>query len=325
MTAVTSDLGSAADRTAAATRTLLVDRVTVEVVGALQDARVESIVLKGPTFSALLYPHGGRLYGDTDLLVAPHDVERAARVLAGLGFVAPSAGLARSEHGSALEFIRASRRRGRELVDLHWAIDPGHDAAHAWRVLWTETEPMPVGPVIVTALNVSGRALHVALHAAHHGLLGPEPDERGGQTGEDLRRALALLGEDVWRDAVDLARAIGSEDALALGLRMTTDGAALADRMGLTTVEPDLWRFAGAGTVPRGAKRLDRVRAATGLGAKAGVLARGAIPSPAHARLKARSRLGRRWLVVAYGEYWWVAVTRLVGGARYVRRRNPPR
>jgi hypothetical protein len=311
------------DPVAGAARTLLVDRVTVEVIRALEAARVSPVLLKGPTFSALLYPEGGRSYGDTDLLVAPEAVEVAADVLGGLGFVETGAGRAADEHGPAREFARVAAGGGRHLVDLHWAIDAGVDAANAWKVLSSETERFVLGPIETTSLSSPARAMHVALHAAQHGLLGPQPDNAGGQTGEDLRRAVALLPDDVWRRAASIATACGSADAFAFGLRMTAEGAALSQRLGLPSAPPDLWRFAG-GTVPRGAQRVDRVRAASTLREKLRVIRGGVFPTPAHVRLKARSAIGRRTVMGAYAEYWWTAARGLRRGIQYVRGRRTP-
>src|SRR4051794_33948695 len=56
----------------AALWTLRVDTVTAEVSSALDTAGIPNLVLKGASFNAWLHPTGpGRVYGDSDLLVAP--------------------------------------------------------------------------------------------------------------------------------------------------------------------------------------------------------------------------------------------------------------
>lgn len=307
------------ERLDAATRTVLVDQITVEVVRALDAASVASILLKGPTFAALLYPTGGRSYGDTDLLVAPDDLSAAGKVLTELGFTNTSDGLHSTEHAFAREFVRVRDER-RDIVDLHWGLDPGGDPREAWRLLSRETEAMPLGPITVMSLNTAGRALHVALHAAQHGLMGPQPADSGGQTGEDLRRALAVIPEPLWAKAAALATAIGSVDAFGFGLRMTPAGSALATRLNLATDRPAAWRFGGSGQVPRGAARLARFHDAPTRRAKVGVLARGAFPSRAHVRHSARTRLGQRFVVFGYLEYWRIAASGLAHAARFNRR-----
>ena len=60
------------------------------------------------------------------------------------------------------------------------------------------TERQRVGGIKVEVLRPAARALHVALHAAQHG-------SRASKPTEDLRRALALLDDDLWHEAAVLA------------------------------------------------------------------------------------------------------------------------
>src|SRR5947209_14507654 len=69
------------------------DRVTLELFDAFEAARVQALLLKGPSIAHWLYENpNDRTYGDTDLLVAPEHELEAEAVLAALGF-APDPGV----------------------------------------------------------------------------------------------------------------------------------------------------------------------------------------------------------------------------------------
>src|SRR5436309_12240895 len=71
----------------AAAATLAVDGVTAEAVGALDEAGIPSLLLKGPAVAAWLYPPAEvRRYTDVDLLVPAGCLAAAEEVLAGRGF-----------------------------------------------------------------------------------------------------------------------------------------------------------------------------------------------------------------------------------------------
>src|SRR5687768_11791121 len=102
----------------AAARVLAIDRVTASIVEALRARGIESMILKGPALARALYDEGElRVYGDTDLLVAPADREEAERVLRDEGFEGPprTAYAARVEP-HALHYVR---RDDGANIDLH--------------------------------------------------------------------------------------------------------------------------------------------------------------------------------------------------------------
>jgi hypothetical protein len=84
---------------------LYVDRVTGEVVAALNDAGIAAILLKGPSIARWLYPAGGRMYRDTDLLVPPSQFLDAASVLRSLGFTEQLEDFHPSERTQAVEYL----------------------------------------------------------------------------------------------------------------------------------------------------------------------------------------------------------------------------
>lgn len=296
---------------------LRVDRFAAEAVAALDAAGVDSILLKGASFATWLYPTGGRAYGDVDLLVPRSQVMRAAAVLNGLGYYDGQEGYSLIErHPEASEFVRPQQRVLIDLhTNLHWLPDPDR----TWSVLWRETEPMLFGDVPVRVLNAAGRAMHVALHAAHHGLAGPQPHDRGGQTGEDLRRALAVVSLVEWQRAHTIAIAIDAEAAFGFGLRLEAEGLPIADALGLTAdAVPDVWtqRAPFHEARERGVHTFYRLATAHDARAKAVLVARWLVPSRARARAAADTRVGRATTPGAYLEYWYDALVSLPTAVR---------
>src|ERR1700733_12035032 len=102
-----------------AVRNLLVDLVTAEVADLFDAAGIDCILLKGPVIADWLYPDAIRGYGDSDLLVAPLDWERAVALLTNHGFTDYLAPLAhpRMESLAGTAFVR-----GPDNVDLHCTI-----------------------------------------------------------------------------------------------------------------------------------------------------------------------------------------------------------
>jgi hypothetical protein len=268
---------------AGAIRALNCDRVTAEVVTAMNVRGVASILLKGPSIARWLYPGGGRTYGDTDLLVRTTDFNRAEDVLRGLGFTEKLAGFNPFEIGDAAQaenpYIRRLSARGAPAgeVDLHrnLSVLPAPDDA-VWEILSVGTETVLVGGVEVKVLGRIGLALHVVLHAVQHGFK--------FHTDEDLRRAVVAMSPDDWRPVAELARRLGVEDVLGSGLRRHPASASTADLLGLPSVvadDPRFWML----SAPRGAVSLREFWSSPNLETKLRWLRWTIFPSPARMRL----------------------------------------
>src|SRR3954452_14881584 len=66
---------------------LAVDAATVEVVAALDESGIRSLLIKGPAITCWLYDRfAARGYNDIDLLVSPTNWSRAVEILTRLGF-----------------------------------------------------------------------------------------------------------------------------------------------------------------------------------------------------------------------------------------------
>ncbi|CAN5649623.1 hypothetical protein BH20ACT23_BH20ACT23_14540 [soil metagenome] len=218
--------GAASTALLTGARALAVDAVTGEVVSAFKAAGIRSIVLKGPSIAGWLYEGAPRLYVDSDLLVAPHQLAAAHGVLAGLDFAPPPSQdvLDIFSPQSARTWVR---RAGAGQVDLHHTlVGVEAEPAETWTILAESTTTMRVGGADVEVLNLQGRAVHIALHAAQHGILHLKPLH-------DLARALEQLSEEGWRRAAATAERLEATGAFATGLRLIPEGAALAARLGL--------------------------------------------------------------------------------------------
>ena len=273
---------------------LRVDAATAEALRALQAARVESLLLKGPTFARWLYgPEDARGYGDCDLLVRPESLPQAQRVLEQLGYepavdedAMPSWW---REHG--VEWLRPGDGAG---VDLHRTLaGVGVDNETLWGTLSAHTETFVVGGVEAHALDAPARTFHVALHAAQHG-------PHGGKGRHDLDRALATLDAPVWVEASAIARELEATAAFAAGLRLTPAGGAVADELGLPSRVPADVALR-ATSAPPVALGFDQLARAHGLRERLEILRYKVFPPPTFMRAwSPRARQGRLGLAIAY-------------------------
>lgn len=190
----------------AAVRTLYLDTVTAEVVGALEKAGVRSILLKGPCMAAAFYEVAEhRPYSDVDLLVQAGAVSTAENVLVALGFTV----VVRRESLIDPNPMAVTWVRGREMtaaVDLHTSFHGVRYPAGLWKALEQEVRELRVGGRVVSGLSVVGAAAIATLHAS---ALLPDDD----RPVEDLRRAVARLTPAEWEH---VAHVLGMADALPI-------------------------------------------------------------------------------------------------------------
>lgn len=272
----------------AGARRLAVDAVSGEVAAALRAAGIRSILLKGPSVARWLYGEGTRTYNDSDLLVAPGDIATAEGVLASLGFTSPMAGKP-GDHAN--EWTRAADGA---RVDLHRSLaGAAAEPAAVWAALSGRTETLAVGGGRLETLAPDGRALHLALHAAHHGVGAAQPLE-------DLGRGLERLPGEVWQGAARLASELGATPAFAAGLRLLPGGVGVADSLGLPAQAP-VEVALRASSAPDTALGLERLFAARGARGKLRALGRALAPPPSLMRVWLPwTRRGRLWLAAAY-------------------------
>jgi hypothetical protein len=245
--------------------------VSAEVGGALAAAGVRPILLKGPAIAGLLYRDGApRPYGDTDLLVPPDRRAAAEAALRDIGF-APR--LDDADTPGWRQVAHHWRRPGDAAdVDLHWTLTGvGAPPDALWSALVDRREPMLVAGFRFDVLDASGRAFHVVLHAAQHGIRHPP-------SLEDLRRALAVLDDATWLRAADLAAQVDAMPAFAAGARLLEPGRSLAARLSLpspTTIESQLL----ASSPPPAAMGFEHLANTAGARARTRMLVRKLVPT----------------------------------------------
>jgi hypothetical protein len=289
-----AEVPDSSERLLAAASSLHLDAVTAEVVGTLREAGVDSILLRGPAISRWLYEdEAARSYVDTDLLIAHAELERAEKLLSGLGFsdLTVEGVLARDRPTHAHTW---ARRRDGVAVDLHYTLLGAQvEPEKVWDLLSAETEAMSVGGTMVDVLQAPGRALIVALHAAQHGV-------DLGKPLEDLARALELLPGQVWDDASALAARLEATEAFATGLRLLPSGEGVAQRLGLPD-ERSTETVLRASTPPPTALGFDWLASTPGLRAKLSLVTRKIVPDPAFMRAwSPLAQRGRAGLAAAY-------------------------
>lgn len=197
----------------AAARTLATDRATGEVLRAWRSEGIEPILLKGVSVAEWLYPGESRTYGDVDMLVDPARILDAAAGLERLGFEPVPFHVSHHAHPWL-------RDRDGVAVDLHITLCAARrPPIGVWRELQRCVVAGSVGGCPVRMLDLPGRALLAAVHAAQHSeLAGPR---------EDLARAVQRASLPVWRQAELLADRLRLLTMLARGLRVLPAGVEL--------------------------------------------------------------------------------------------------
>jgi hypothetical protein len=274
-------------------RTLAVDAQTAEVMSGLAARGVETLLLKGLVVARRLYAADEpRFYGDTDLLVAPDALADAHRTLGELGYE-PWVGDRSAElighHGTHW------RRPGSLLeVDLHHTLTGVRaDPQALWDALREHTTSLEVHGTPVRVPADAALALHLALHAAQHGVARETP-------WHDLRRGIEQLDRAAWHAAAALAARVDAVDAFGVGLRLVPQGAALAHDL---AVPPNRSRNAALRVMaaPSVTLGVDRLSATPGLRAKARLVVGWTFPPADFMReWSALARRGRAGLLLAY-------------------------
>jgi hypothetical protein len=275
-----------------------------EVRRALDQARIPCVLLKGAGFARLLYDRPEtRLYGDVDLLIDPARASAAHEVLRRLGFrpfdpeslsgqsdpgLAHDVGVLGAVHGGA--WLRDDDNLA---VDLHHTLPQVTiERSVAWEELRGRTIEVEIAGAPTRVLDKAASALLVALHAAHDG-----PAGRGAI--RDLELAAVLIDLASWRDARELARRLGAERAMGVGLGLVPGGVTVAAALGLDSAPTPAIKLQWSGA----SWSASTVEALASGGLRPGLrlvlqLAR---PSPEAMRSgSSLARRGRRGLLAAY-------------------------
>lgn len=153
-------------------RSLRMAARAMELVDALGQAGIDAIPFKGPFLAAQVYGDlARRLCADIDLLVRAPELDRAERVLEGLGY---SARLSLSPTQRRLlvrdtyEFTLSAA--GYHPLELHWRVVPRSFAPFVEHErLWEDREVVRAGHQTVRTFSAENLFLVMAMHAAKHG------------------------------------------------------------------------------------------------------------------------------------------------------------
>ena len=300
-------------------RSLLLDRRARAAVEHLREAGIPSILLKGAAIATWLYDDGTpRPYIDIDLFVSPADFPRAIEVLAEIGYRVRLPGAHPAELGpKELDLLGPDE----VAIDLHHGLlGVTIDSQQCFEVLAGRRISLSLAGGHVDVLDIPARALHLALHAAQNG-----PIDVKAVT--DLRRGIAKVAPEDWREAALVAQEIGATEALAAGLRLVPEGQVLADDLNLTrrmSVELALRTL----SVTQDALFFERFSETRGTKAKLGLLARKFFPTAttlrANSPLANRSRLGLMWVRVTHPVELAVRFVPAFRAWRFARRKANP-
>jgi hypothetical protein len=139
----------------------------LNAAGALGEARVPFLVLKGAALGALIYPAPHlRTMTDVDLLVRPGDLDAALDALGRAGFEKPSS--------EAHAFWREAyynlpvRSPSGGLVELHWSIAQATRQRPDIQGLFDRARDIRLDGRRMSALGAADLLLHQSLHHSYH-------------------------------------------------------------------------------------------------------------------------------------------------------------
>lgn len=156
-------------------------RELAAIAAAMAGEGITLVALKGAYLAEAVYGDPAlRTLGDLDLMVRPHQVERAHAVLLGMGYRSGTAQDMVPVYG-ANHHLRPMSMPGTMEVELHWSIDAtgvpvaGGPRASPFALdmdeVWAAVEPVRIAGAAAGALSVEHLLLHLSLHAVfHHGL-----------------------------------------------------------------------------------------------------------------------------------------------------------
>ena len=193
----------------------------VEIAGALSQAGVSALALKGPAVAATLYGNLFlREFGDLDILVKSEDVVQATRVVESQGF-APwlSVSEAQEEVLPHVEYSRTFTRPADGLdLDLHWDLARNFFRGRVEAgSLWADTSSFDLHGREIECLPPDLMLLALCVHGAKHG---PFPWPRLKWIC-DVAEFVRQSGAFDWEAAVLRARELGCRRTLLFGLAVS--------------------------------------------------------------------------------------------------------
>ncbi len=158
---------------AASSRNIRMMRVLARVAKQFNDAGVPIMALKGAALNLTLYTRAdARPMTDIDLLIKPHDAERAARLLEELGCLRGES-LVREDFFPRFhyEMNYTADAIFPVRIDLH--VRPFRPLRYARltpdEALWKRADKAPIGDTTVLIPSSEDMLIHLAVHSAVHG------------------------------------------------------------------------------------------------------------------------------------------------------------
>ncbi|WP_164721578.1 nucleotidyltransferase family protein [Silicimonas algicola] len=204
-------------------------KVIGDAVDALAEAGIDSVILKGTASAYSVYDMpAARTRGDTDLLIAGENVDRAGRILGDLGFGRDTT-FSLGGAVTQFSFSQADASCGWEhVIDLHWSLNNSAVLSRAFstRELLKRSVPLARFSAMARAPHPVDALLITCLHRFVH-LVSPYSVE-----GVDHFSADRLI----WLADIDrLARTLSDKDWGALRIEATRRGLADVTASGLET------------------------------------------------------------------------------------------
>lgn len=150
---------------------MAVAAVSIEVSTLLANVGVRTLIFKGCALAAQSTgDFTARGAGDVDVLVHPDDVEAAVVAFEGVGF-------SRGPYVAAKDFDSRQWRyarwlscelpltRGRDKIDLHWALTNVRSALPAFDDLWRRREYVEVSDRLIPTLGLADALAHSCAHS----------------------------------------------------------------------------------------------------------------------------------------------------------------
>lgn len=156
-----------------ARRVLVMSEEVNRVIRLFDAAGIPALAVKGPVSAWTLYEDPAyRVFSDLDLLVPPHSVPDARRILSGCGYepMGPARfGVAREAFLPRLTEMVYQNSRSGIHIDLHWELTPRDWYASLPPDLWARTRTVAINGCAVRTLSEEDTFLHLCFHGAKHG------------------------------------------------------------------------------------------------------------------------------------------------------------
>ena len=187
----------AMERVTATFQTTRLLRSTLLVLGRLDEAGIQALVLKGVPLAARLYPAAWlRPSSDVDVLVHPRDLSAAAAALERAGFRQVTLA---NDHAVQFGHDLGFTAPGRPLVELHFAPSWHFQARFDVDALMARATTVELEGQRVRVLGPADDLVQLSVHAAAH-------TYEGVKWLFDLKLAAERLGPAHWQDVIVAAR-----------------------------------------------------------------------------------------------------------------------